>query len=65
MRPRIESPYFTPAETIAYLRCGSRSALQRLITDHRLPYCRRGFKLLFDRRQIDEWLHRNQQLRPW
>lgn len=58
----IESPYLTPAEAIAYLRCGSRSALQRLIAEHRLPYCRRGAKLLFDRYDLDEWLHRNQQL---
>jgi excisionase family DNA binding protein len=61
-RPPIESPYLTPAEAIVYLRCGSRSALQRLITEHRLPYCRRGRKLLLDKRDIDKWLHQNQQL---
>ena len=57
-RLAIESPYLTPAEAMAYLRCGSRSALQRLITEHRLPYCRRGVRLLFDRRDLDAWMHR-------
>jgi excisionase family DNA binding protein len=56
MTPVIESPYLTAAETIAYLRLGSRSALQRLIDQHRLPYGRRGAKLLFDRRELDAWV---------
>jgi excisionase family DNA binding protein len=51
------SPYLTAAEAIEYLRLGSRSALQRLLTEHRLPFCRRGRLYLFDTRELDAWLH--------
>jgi len=53
----IESPYLTAREAIAYLRCGSQSALYRLIREQRLPFCRRGRLYLFDRRELDAWLH--------
>lgn len=52
----VESPYMTADEAMVYLRRGSRRALERLIAEHRLPYCRSGGKLLFDRREIDAWL---------
>jgi excisionase family DNA binding protein len=55
--PAVVSPYVTAREAIVYLRLGSRSALQRLIVEHRLPYCRRGGKYLFDTRELDAWLH--------
>jgi excisionase family DNA binding protein len=55
--PAVASPYLTARETIAYLKLGSRSALQRLIVEHRLPYCRRGRLYLFDTRELDAWLH--------
>jgi excisionase family DNA binding protein len=51
------SPYLTANEAITYLRLGSRSALQRLIVEHRLPCCRRGRLYLFDTRELDAWLH--------
>jgi excisionase family DNA binding protein len=51
------SPYLTAAEAMTYLRLGSRSALQRLIVEHRLPCCRRGRLYLFDTRELDAWLH--------
>lgn len=50
------SPYLTPAEAIEYLRLKSRGALQRLITEHRLPVLRLGGKLRFDSRELDAWL---------
>jgi excisionase family DNA binding protein len=53
----IDSPYLTVRETIAYLRLSSNSALYRLIHEQRLPFCRRGRQYLFDRREIDAWLH--------
>ena len=53
-----ESPYMTAGEATAYLRLGSRRALQRLIDDWALPYHRRGRILLFDVREIDAWVHR-------
>jgi excisionase family DNA binding protein len=53
----IESPYLTAAEAIAYLKLGSESALYRLIREHRLPNCRRGRLYLFDRRELDAWVH--------
>jgi excisionase family DNA binding protein len=52
----MDSPYLTAREAIVYLRLGSRSALQRLIVEHRLPCCRRGGMYLFDVREIDAWL---------
>jgi excisionase family DNA binding protein len=55
--PAVVSPYLTASEAIAYLKLGSRSALQRLIVEHRLPYCRRGRLYLFDTRELDAWLH--------
>jgi excisionase family DNA binding protein len=51
------SPYLTAREVIVYLRLGSRSALQRLLVEHALPFCRRGRNYLFDTREIDAWLH--------
>ena len=52
-----ESPYLTAAEAIVYLRLGSRSALYRLVREHRLPFCRRGRLYLFDTRELDAWVH--------
>lgn len=53
----VASPYLTAREAMAYLKLQSRSALQRLIVEHGLPYCRRGRVLLFDVRELDAWLH--------
>jgi excisionase family DNA binding protein len=63
--PAVVSPYLTAREAIAYLKLGSRSALQRLITEHRLPYCRRGGTLLFDVRELDAWLHGHGSALDW
>lgn len=57
-----ESPYMTSAEAMVYLRLPSRSSLQRLITEHRLPYGRLGRRLIFDRRQIDSWVQNSGSL---
>lgn len=51
-----ESPYLLAHEAVVYLRCQSRSALQRLIKEHRLPHGRSGRKLLFDKRELDAWV---------
>lgn len=59
------TPYLTAAEAIAYLKLGSRSALQRLIVEHRLPCCRRGRLYLFDTREIDAWLHGHGSALDW
>lgn len=59
------TPYLTAAEAIAYLRLGSRSALQRLIVEHRLPCCRRGRLYLFDTRELDAWLHGHGSALDW
>jgi excisionase family DNA binding protein len=61
----MDSPYLTAREAITYLRLGSRSALQRLIVEHRLPYCRRGGKLLFDTRELDAWLRGHASAVDW
>ena len=53
----VPSPYLTAREAMAYLKLQSRSALQHLIVNHRLPYCRRGRVLLFDVRELDAWTH--------
>jgi excisionase family DNA binding protein len=56
-RPReIASPYLTAKECVAYLRLPSLQALYRLITDHQLPYGRRGRIYLFDTRTLDRWI---------
>ena len=52
----MQSPYLTAHETVAYLRCGSLSALYRLIREHQLPHGRRGGKYLFDMRELDAWV---------
>jgi hypothetical protein len=53
----LQSPYLTAREAMTYLKLRSRSALQHLIVNHRLPYCRRGRVLLFDVRELDAWTH--------
>jgi excisionase family DNA binding protein len=63
--PAVVSPYLTAAECIVYLKLGSRSALQRLIVEHRLPYCRRGRLYLFDTRELDAWLHGHASALDW
>jgi excisionase family DNA binding protein len=54
------SPYLTSREAIAYLRLDTlrspHSALYRLITEHKLPYGRRGGLYLFDTRELDAWV---------
>jgi excisionase family DNA binding protein len=65
MNAPVVSPYLTAREAIAYLKLGSRSALQRLIVQHRLPYCRRGGMLLFDTRELDAWLHGHGSALDW
>lgn len=57
MNASVPSPYLTAREAMAYLKLQSRSALQHLIVNHRLPYCRRGRVLLFDVRELDAWTH--------
>ncbi len=57
MAALVESPYLTAREAMAYLRVQSQSALYRLVNEHRLPCCRRGRLYLFDRREVDAWLH--------
>lgn len=58
IRPaKIDTPYLTSREAAEYLKLGSVDALLRLVTQHRLPACRRGRLYLFDRREIDVWLH--------
>jgi excisionase family DNA binding protein len=56
MNPDASSPYMEAAETVDYLRLHSLNMLYRLIKQHRLPFCRRGKKYLFDRRELDAWL---------
>lgn len=63
--PAVASPYLTARETIGYLKLGSRSALQRLIVEHRLPCCRRGRLYLFDTRELDAWLHGHNSALEW
>jgi len=50
------SPYLNSKEAMAYLRLTSSSSLYYLINERRLPYLRRGGRLLFDTREIDAWL---------
>jgi excisionase family DNA binding protein len=52
----VTSPYIDSRGAMVYLLLNSRSALQRLITEHRLPFVRRGGRLLFDTRDLDAWL---------
>jgi len=53
----IASPYLTAREAQEYLRLGSPNALYRLITQHKLPFCRRGGRYVFHRDELDVWLH--------
>jgi excisionase family DNA binding protein len=62
MSGAIVSPYLTAAEAQAYLRLGSATALYRLVREHGLPYCRKGRHYLFDRRDIDAWIHQTGSL---
>ncbi len=56
-RPRaLDSPYLTAQECIEYLRIGSRTALYRLIHEHRLPYGRVGRSYRFHRARLDTWV---------
>jgi len=55
----------TAAETIAYLRLHSDSALYRLVREHGLPYCRRGRLYLFDVREVDAWTHGHGSAIEW
>ena len=63
--PPVVSPYLTAREAIVYLKLGSRSALQRLIVEHRLPTCRRGGRYLFDTRELDAWLRGHGSALEW
>lgn len=58
----VVSPYLDAAGAIRYLVLDAhkspRSALQRLIDQHHLPFLRRGHQLLFDTRELDVWLRR-------
>jgi len=53
----VESPYLTAKEAVEYLKLGSLNSLYRLVNQHRLPTGRRGRLYLFDKREIDIWLH--------
>jgi len=57
--------YLTARELIEYLRLGSQSALYRLIAQHQLPSCRRGGMYLFDREEVDAWLHGQPSALEW
>lgn len=48
--------WMTAAECVGHLRLGSRSALQRAITERALPYHRNGRHLRFYRPEVDAWL---------
>lgn len=53
-----ESPYLTAAEAARYLRYESVKALYDAVPKLDIPVCRRGSKtMLFDRRDLDRWLH--------
>lgn len=55
----MESPYLRSDEAAAYLRFGTRNALYGAMRDRAIPrwvWCKRGGRLLFDRRAIDRWL---------
>lgn len=52
----IDSPYLTSKEAIAYLRLPSLGALYNHIRDNRLPVCRVGGALRFDKRELDAWM---------
>lgn len=54
---KIDSPYLTAREAMAYLKVGSSSALYRLIREHRMPFCRMGRLYRFDQRELDAWAH--------
>lgn len=57
MTTTVDSPYLTAKEAVEYLKLGSLNSLYRLVNQHRLPTCRRGRLYLFDKREIDVWLH--------
>jgi hypothetical protein len=48
-----ESPYLNGKEAIVYLRFPSMKALYAAIARGNVPVCRRGGKLLFDKRELD------------
>ncbi len=52
----VETPWLHARQALAYLGLGSRTALGRLIVDHRLPYHRLGTRLWFHRAELDAWL---------
>lgn len=54
---KIDSPYLTAREAMAYLKVNSSSALYRLIREHRMPFCRIGRLYRFDTRELDAWAH--------
>lgn len=53
---QIDSPYLNAADAVTYLRLGSLQALYRLVTEHQLPFGRRGRIYIFDTRKIDRWI---------
>lgn len=56
-QPRqIVSPYLTSTEAVVYLNLGSLNSLYAHIRENRLPVCRAGRHLRFDRRELDAWL---------
>ena len=57
MNPEAPSPYLTAKEAAEYLRFPSVKALYAAVARDGLPVCRRGGKLLFDRRELDAALH--------
>lgn len=57
MKTPAESPYMLSRDVMAYLKLGSLTALYSLIKEYHLPHCRRGGVYLFDRRDVDAWLH--------
>jgi excisionase family DNA binding protein len=49
------TPWLTASEAAEYLRCG-KQRLYNLKAAGRIPYHREGDRLLFHRRELEEWL---------
>lgn len=52
----VDSPYLTSKGAVEYLQLPSLSSLYSHIRENRLPVCRAGGDLRFDKRELDAWL---------
>ena len=59
----LDSPYLTAKEAAVYLRFASVKALYKAVRLHQIPVCYRGVSLLFNRLDLDRWLHGEQDAR--